>query len=106
VVFWEIQVTVKLSDPNAGVRLKGVLGADCFSDTATDCNASVQKPSYLIWKRVPAFASPKTTSILWGSLSDFKEFTMQYTHDPMYELSNPNGYAGTTTSDYYYLCGG
>ncbi len=102
-IVWKAQVAVKLADPDAAAAFAGRLSADCTSDlsgsTVSPCSAGTPGP-YLVWERLPSFASPETRSSFWISMPLLKQFNLQYTHDQMYELQNSN--AGTQN----YLCGG
>jgi type II secretory pathway pseudopilin PulG len=88
------------------------LGADCVSRTPSgpnsyvdpcSSNPSTNPPRYLVWERLPSFASPYSSSIYWQSTPLLRQFNLQYTHDQMYELMNTNP---TSTNPTYYLCGG
>ncbi len=105
---WIAQIVVKIQDPNMTLALKGMTGANCAltdytSPTIVDCStgATSGAPSYLVWQRLPSFASPDTSSGLWRAAPTVKAFKLQYTNDTYWELVNaPNGVQG------YYLCGG
>ncbi len=105
-LIWRAQVAVKLKDPTKGPAFKSSLGATCLSDGTTSllvdpCSAPNPLAKYLVWERLPSFASPNSTSSLWISMPILNQFNLQYTHDQMYELSD-TGAARPT----YYLCGG
>lgn len=109
IIGWQIQVAVKIKDPATILNYVGLTGADCAVESLTpgvpaDCGSSTGSTNplrYLIWQRLPAFASSAINSSLWLSNPLVKQFKAQYTHDEMYELYMNN----TATSPYYYLCG-
>ncbi len=111
VVLWQSQIAVKMKDPTKTTRYLASAGADCavnvIPPNAVDCSTGVSmggSANYMVWQRMPSFFSPKIQSLQWISNPVTKEFKLQYTHDPMYELYNP----GATPSDVYtyYYCGG
>lgn len=103
IITWYIQVAVLLNNPAMAQTYRNMTGADCISMAAgsgvVPCASSPGTGSYLVWQRLPSFASPNTASVLWLSNPQVNSFTQQYTHDQMYELNQ--GY----TSPQYYLCG-
>ncbi len=101
IILWRIQIAVKLKNA-ANIRTyQSPLLADCVSDTATACKQDAANPTYLIWQRLPSFASPKTRTSLWVTMPVLKVFNLQYTHDQMYEFQNE-----TYAESQNYLCGG
>jgi len=117
VILWKAQVAVKLKDPSKATMYKGIVGADCISsynsddDTVTPCpNTATSTPtptgdqSYLVWERLPSYASPKTTTALWSSLFVEKNFNMDYTNDITYAINT----SGMTPDGepQFFLCGG
>jgi hypothetical protein len=107
IIGWQIQVTVKMKDPTSTMDYAGLAGADCAvtdltPNTVADCSHSGTGPfQYLVWQRLPAFASPTISSPLWLTTPMVKQFNEAYTHDPMYEIFMN----GTSPTSYYYLCG-
>lgn len=110
VIIWRIQIAVAIKNANQVNEYKNMLGADCVSSltnnnppTVAPCRTGPPAGNYLVWERLPSFASPiESNSELWISMPYVKEFNQQYTHDVMYELSNPSW--GTNPQNY--LCGG
>lgn len=107
IVGWQIQVAVKMHDPNTTLDYMGLAGADCALATLptnqpADCSQQPANPpyNYLIWLRLPSFASPTIGTPLWLTTPMVKQFNEAYTHDPMYEI-----FMRSTSSPYYYLCG-
>jgi hypothetical protein len=108
IYLWIAQVVVKVKDTTMTLALKGLTGADCAlgnytGSSVVDCsNGAVSgNPSYLVWQRLPSFASPSMTSGLWRGASTVKGFNLQYTNDSLWELvSSPY------EAQQYYLCGG
>ena len=108
---WQIQVVVKMSNPEQAFNYRALAGADCVatedtydSTTPVDCaanatNTDITKADYLVWQRAPAQIAPELQSSLAIMNPVVREFKLQYTHDPMYEMSNPD-------TNQNYLCGG
>jgi prepilin-type N-terminal cleavage/methylation domain-containing protein len=125
-LFWRIQVSV-LQSTKAITKKNGYLnnlGADCLSSINSNTTPSTVYPcssnqpgNYLVWERLPSFASPASSSTFWPMMPMLKSFNLQYTHDQMRELSPdgytdagsasyPNGPAVNNAAQQYYLCGG
>lgn len=110
IVLWKAQVAVQLSTAAAksAQAYKGMLGADCVStydassNSVTPCETAqggtAQTGTYLVWERLPSFASPETVSDVWPSMPTVTQFTQMYTTYPISLLIN-----GQTQN---YLCGG
>jgi Tfp pilus assembly protein PilE len=98
VILWFAQVIVQFSNPANTLLYKGLVGADCAISSLPltgDCgavNVTTGKPAYLVWQRLPSFASPEMSSDLWMMMPYAKEFNLQYTVDPLSGAQN-------------YLCG-
>lgn len=113
IVLWQAQIAVKMKDPAKTTYYVGIAGADCAVDTipsdapvncATGGVTMGVSANYMVWQRLPSFSSPNIRSPNWISNPVVKEFKLQYTHDPMYELYNPSA---TLPDMYqYYYCGG
>jgi prepilin-type N-terminal cleavage/methylation domain-containing protein len=113
IILWTAQVVVKMSDPTKTLAYQGLVNADCAVTSvpaarAINCSTTnggdgvtTGSPAYLVWQRLPSFASPAMSSSLQGAGSVIKEFNMLYTHDPMAELYNIASYSTPN-----YLCGG
>jgi hypothetical protein len=112
-----IQVSVLLKSTKTASYVKGVLGADCLSTESVagahpiiaPCVATTPVGAmWLVFTRLPSYASPQTAAASWAMMPMLKEFNLQYTHDQMYELSNgvteeaAGNTTGTTTT---YTCG-
>ncbi len=103
---WQAQVIMTMQDPTQTLLYKGLLNADCAMDSipkARSAPVCVTKgaPRYLLWQRLPSFASPALTSGLREFIYSTVLFTRQYTNDPMGDLYNAPGYTPAN-----YLCGG
>jgi Tfp pilus assembly protein PilE len=107
IYLWKAQVAVKILDVDRITEYKNILGADCISDLqstiVTPCESSPSGGSYLVWERLPSFASPSSIPPTWLTGPLLKEFKDQYTHDTFYEMNN-NGANEAGPSNY--LCGG
>jgi len=109
IYLWVAQIVVQVSDTEMTLAFKGLADADCALATYTaasivDCSAqgvTSGSPAYLVWQRLPSFASPDMSSGLWGGTPTVKQFNLQYTNDSLGELVSAT-YAGSQ----YYLCGG
>ncbi len=108
IYLWVAQVVVQIRDTRTTLAIKGLAGADCAlasysASSAADCSGGVTSgnPAYLVWQRLPSFASPQMNSGLWSSMPTVKQFNLQYTNDSLGELVSAT-YAGSQ----YYLCGG
>jgi prepilin-type N-terminal cleavage/methylation domain-containing protein len=103
IIIWRAQVAVLAKDPTNAEVYKMVLGANCTSkltgSSVNPCSMGTPGP-YIVWEKLPSFASPNTRSSLWLSMPLLKQFNLQNTHDQMYELQNSN--AGIQN----YLCNG
>lgn len=110
VVGWGIQVAVKIRDPQRTAGFVGLTGADCAVTNISDIRAAncandgvdddPNNLHYLVWQRVPSYASADISSDLWLTNPVVKEFKLQYTNDPMYEI-----YLQGVQGSMYYLCG-
>lgn len=112
VIYWQAQVVVEMEDPKKTVAYLGVVGADCAVNTVSttapvDCSKGITdraKPAkYMVWQRFPSYTSTNIRSSSWVSAPVSKEFNLQYTNDPMYEMYNTNNSSYTPQN---YLCGG
>lgn len=112
IVLWQSQIVVKMKDPSKTTYYLAKAGADCAVNTYSignivNCASGVSfgnSALYMVWQRMPSFASPNIQSSLWGSNPVLKEFKLQYTHDPMYEMYNPSAVPSSVYRSYY--CGG
>ena len=71
------------------------------STLVTPCESS-SKPatgSYLVFERLPSYASPKASSTFWPSNPQLMQFKQMYTTSPVTTLLS----GGNTTQ--YYTCG-
>lgn len=106
VVLWRIQIAVLIQDTTNIEVYKNQLLADCISSTGTNgtvtpCATSTGTGDYLVWERLPSFASPTMANTSSQSIQNLKTFNLQYSHDQMYEFNNV-----TDASSQWYLCGG
>lgn len=105
-ILWRSQVAVKIADLSKINTYKSMLLADCISSssdggiTVDACTGTQTEKDYLVWEHLPSNQSPKMISPMWLQSPILKEFNLQYTHDVMYEVNNPD-YA----SQQNYLCG-
>lgn len=116
---WRIQIAVKLMDATKAKQYQAALGADCISSIRSNLSVysceDTHRPvigDYLVWERVPSFASQRTSSGLLPMMFVLKQFNQQYYNDDNYafNVDDPiynNGDHGTHGTDYEnYLCGG
>lgn len=111
VLVWRPQVAIRLPatvTKETAEFYRKMLGADCISmvqgNFVVPCedNPSALKDFYLVWERLPSFATEESTSSLWSSTPRLQQFNQQYTNDTLYQLNNPQD----PDRDNYYLCGG
>lgn len=107
------QVAVELSDKasqNANAYQQ-LLGADCLSDASTvtffGISRTIVTPcsessggNYLVWERLPSFASPNTTTDLWPAMPLVNQFLQMYNTYPINALTN-----GTITNQGFWCNG-
>jgi hypothetical protein len=108
---WIIQISVLMANTSTSsmIRIGNYLGYSCMTaevgtTQTTPCPAIGATPAWLAWMRLPAFASPGSSTPLYLAMPMVKELNLQYTHDQMYELSAQT-YNGTSSSSAYYTCG-
>jgi Tfp pilus assembly protein PilE len=110
VVIWRAQVAVRISDTANIQTYKGLMAADCISslknNIVTPCNANPTAGDYLVWERLPSFASPRTSSGLWLSMARVRQFNESYQNDTFYALNIDDSAWNTSTHYEIYLCGG
>lgn len=113
IYIWRIQVSVKLAPglvPDA-TTFKLRFSADCLSSQhggyVDPCSAN-NPGEYLVWERLPSFASPKTATNYWTTMPGVKEFNQLYTNDDLYGAENSTfrTTSGVTGANNNYLCGG
>ena len=111
VVGWQMQVIVKMINPDTTTNYLGLTGADCAIDATdlptnkvVDCSKTSASgaPTYLVWQRPPSFATPTISANDWMATPGLRMFNLQYSHDAMFELYMDN----SSATPYYYLCGG
>lgn len=101
--FWVVHVAVKLQSGLNPSAYQARLFATCSANSPTTlCSTSPGAGSYMIWERLPAFASPSGSSNLIYTMPRVKAFTNLYNTDDMYGAYNPTWGASTNN----YLCGG
>lgn len=112
ILVWLPQIAMKIKDVKNIQAIGRRLNADCVSDIAPDGKTVLPCPNpkgktYLVWQRLPSFASPELNSSLSESMTLVKQFNLQYTHDQMYEFNLGNKATTTgTVAPKYYVCGG
>ena len=111
IIIWKIQVAMRITNPVSGrmTQYSNLLGADCQSksvdngETVLPCNANPSGPyNYLVWERLPSFASPSGHSTLWPTNPTVTQFEQMYSTAPASYL------AGLPASEYpaqNFLCG-
>lgn len=115
IVYWELQVAVKINNSSDIQAYLPALGADCISGqtensspvTVDPCPSTNANKEYIVWMRAPSFATIQKNSSFSTMMPLLKRFNLQYTHDPNYEFNM--GYSSTTTpaqAPVYYQCGG
>lgn len=108
---WKMQVSVLLLNPAHAAAYQAYLQATCNSDftgTIVEPCETVPTPAgsgYLVWERLPSNAAPDITTVNWNWTPMQTEFSLQYTHDQMYEMI-PGSQDANGNALRYYLCGG
>jgi type II secretory pathway pseudopilin PulG len=109
VIQWRAQVALDMKTPALAQLYKGVLNADCISTTSGSgvlpCPGDALG-TWLVWERLPSFASPELTSSLWVSLPVLNQFNNQYTNDDNYAFTIDDTTWNTQSGYETYLCGG
>jgi type II secretory pathway pseudopilin PulG len=100
VVMWQAQVAIKLKNAGQAEQYKLLLQADCRATTPSAlCRPTLPLPGpYLIWARMPAFATPSSESTYGLTNQVNKEFTEMYT---TYSILNSTNHS----KQQYFLCG-
>lgn len=109
IYLWTAQVAVQVGNVAKIQLYKSLLGADCISSLAgsivTPCSQSPTANDYLVFERLPSFATTDSNSPLWMSIPMLKLFKAQYTNDEDYAVTTrDNSYFQGSYQNY--LCGG
>jgi prepilin-type N-terminal cleavage/methylation domain-containing protein len=106
IYLWSIQVAVKVDSTKAS-QYKNMLGADCVSSLVggivSPCSGAHTAVDYVVFERLPSYASSRANSPLWLSDPMLKQFKQQYTNDDDYAVTTN---AASFTGYQNYLCGG
>lgn len=108
---WEIQVSVRLKDPQTAMQMKSFLAANCLSSGSpsngvTTCSqAQLNADQYAVFERLPTFASAQYNSQLWIMSPLVRQFTQMYTTLPILILTGDSSNQNFIPNQYYY-CGG
>jgi len=95
IVIWRAQVAVKLNDPDTTDQYLRLLNGDCLSDydagtqTVAPCQGFPGSGSYVVWERLPSFASPDLQTDYWLQNPTVQQFTQMYQTYPMVYLITP-----------------
>jgi type II secretory pathway pseudopilin PulG len=100
VYIWKAQVAVKLKQAAQAEQYKSLLGADCSASDPHALCSSASSGDYLIWERMPSFATPSSESNYGLTNQTNKQFNQMYTTYPILNLTN-----GTRSNDQFFLCG-
>lgn len=110
IVIWQIQISAKINSPSTEKAnlYRRYLAAECISNLnssiVTPCSSATGN-AYVVWQRLPSYASPKSTSDYWLSNPLLIQFKQMYTTYPINSLTKSG--TGTSKADLqYYLCGG
>jgi hypothetical protein len=112
IIVWRIQVAALLRDPSKALQYKNLFRADCLSTldpsgtTVTPCSvigAGVPSPPiYVVWTRLPSYATPESNSNAWITNASMKEFNQLY---ETYPVSYLQGVPASSYPAQNYLCG-
>lgn len=109
ILIWRAQVAVKLKDKTTAEQYKNFLNANCLSKSDTKSGVTIVTPcdsagltdnEYVVFDRLPAFASSQYNTQTWIMNPLVKQFTQMYTTYPILLLTN-----GAETANQYYFCG-
>lgn len=108
ILFWQLEIAVKVNNSAYAQAYGPYIGASCIvealpTDVPVNCATdSDEEGQILVWQLMPSdpFMHPKSDSWILNPVE--KDFNMLYTHDPMYEMYDPNA----PEQYQYYLCGG
>lgn len=104
---WRIQISVKLRDVTKAQVYRNLFGAECLSNlsgtTVLPCtSAPAGANQYLVFTRPPAFATPRSSSVLNQNQPNLDLFNQQYRVNPITSLTS-----GDHSVEYqYFLCSG
>lgn len=103
-----IQVSVNMKDAATAQTYLKYLGADCLSNATGNyvepCGSSSGSGTYLVWQRLPSFASPRSQSGQVTSNATMEQFRQMYTTYPVnYLLGSGGEDSGGDTQ--YFVCG-
>lgn len=105
---WKIQVAVALANPATAPQYLNLLRGDCLShmiggSLVAPCPATPTPPTandtYVVFSRLPSFATPGSQSGLEATNATVKQFTQQYETYPILYLLDTGGVGQN------YLCG-
>lgn len=104
-----IQVSVKMKDQATANTYVKYLGGDCLSSpgghgTVLPCKDSSGTGTYIVWERLPSFASPNAQGSNAAGNQVLNQFTRDYSTYPAgYLISNKGESPGGEQQ--YFLCG-
>ncbi|HLB42960.1 MAG TPA: hypothetical protein VJN02_08985 [Gammaproteobacteria bacterium] len=108
IVIWRIQVIVTLRDPSEASPYLRLFKADCLTNStapSSSCgDASMAAGDYVVFERLPSFASAQHETTYWVVNPRAKQFNQLYTTYSTQHLMNTGG--GIPGGNQYFLCGG
>lgn len=107
-IIWKAQVAVLIKNTAAAQQYLNLLSGDCLSSlngtTVRPCSAN-QPGNYVVWERLPSFATPNAQSDSWETYPALNQFNQLYSTYPTVYLSGMQGKIPNNQTQYF-LCGG
>lgn len=108
VVIWKPQIAVLVRNTALAQQYLRQSGGDCLStlngNTVRTCIAT-STGTYIVWERLPSYASTRGNSNLWQARARLNQFTQMYSVYPTPNLLTRSGQTPANQTQYY-LCGG
>lgn len=104
-----IQVSVKMRDQDTANTYLKILNGDCLStpgghNTVNPCSSSNGTGLYIVWERLPSFASPNAQGSNSSGNVIVNQFTQEYSTYPVTYLISSGG-DSPSGENQYFLCG-
>lgn len=108
IVIWKPQIAVLVKNTSLAQQYLNMLKGDCLSTLSGNIVAHCTNGStgtYIVWERMPSYATVSSNSTLWQARAVDKQFTQMYTVYPTPYLLDKGGMTPSNQTQYY-LCGG
>jgi len=108
IVSAKAQVAVKMKDEKTARTYLYFLGGDCLSNASGSivepCSAYPGTGTYIVWERLPSYASPEVQTSYSSGNVVVNQFTQEYTTYPVTYLLSTKGEMPSGDKQYF-LCG-